>query len=90
MPVFEYLARDRELSETFNNAMTSFSAMVMPAVLEAYDFSGIDVLVDVAGGHGGILAAILQRYPAMRGILMDIDHVIAGARGAEAVAVFWT
>jgi len=79
MPVFEYFARDHELSEIFNNAMTSFSAMLVPAVLEAYDFSGIKVLVDVAGGHGGVLTGILQKYPAMRGILTDIDHVIAGA-----------
>jgi hypothetical protein len=80
MPVFEYLERDPNLSEIFNNAMTSFSKTVAPAVLEVYDFSGIDVLVDVAGGHGGILTSILQKYPKMRGILMDIDHVIAGAR----------
>jgi hypothetical protein len=80
MPAFEYLAREPELSEIFNNAMTSFSAMIIPAVLEAYDFSGIDVLVDVAGGHGAVLTSILQRYPKMRGIVMDLEHVIAGAR----------
>jgi hypothetical protein len=80
MPVFEYFARDHELSEIFNNAMTAFSAVVIPAALEAYDFSGIDVLVDVAGGHGAVLTSILQKYPNMRGILMDVDHVIAGAR----------
>ena len=33
---------DRELSEIFNNAMTAFSAAIVPAALEAYDFSGID------------------------------------------------
>jgi O-methyltransferase domain/Dimerisation domain len=81
MPVFEYLARDRELSEIFNNAMTAFSEMIVPAALEAYDFSGVKVLVDVAGGHGGVLMSILRQYPAMRGVLMDIDHVVAGARG---------
>ena len=80
MPVFDYFARDRDLSEIFNNAMTSFSAMVAPAALEVYDFSGIDVLVDVAGGHGGILTSILRKYLKMRGILMDVDHVIAGAQ----------
>jgi hypothetical protein len=80
MPVFEYFAQNPELSEIFNNAMTSFSASVAPAMLQAYDFSGINVLVDVAGGHGGILSSILQKYPKMRGILMDVDHVIAGAR----------
>lgn len=80
MPVFEYFARDQELSEVFNNAMTAFSAMVIPAVLDAYDFSGIGALVDVAGGHGAVLTSILERYPNMRGVLMDVDHVIAGAR----------
>jgi hypothetical protein len=80
MPVFEYLARNPELSATFNNAMTGFSGMVVPTVLEAYDFSDIRVLVDVAGGHGGVLTGILRHYPAMRGILADLNHVIAGAR----------
>jgi hypothetical protein len=80
MPVFEYLAKNPELSEIFNNAMTGFSASVVPAVLEAYDFAGIDVLVDVAGGHGMVLTAILQKHPRMRGVLFDLAHVIAGAR----------
>jgi hypothetical protein len=79
MPVFEYFPRDPELSEIFNNAMTTFSNQVIPAALEAYDFSGIDLLVDVAGGHGAVLTAVLQQYPKMRGVLFDLDHVIAGA-----------
>jgi hypothetical protein len=80
MEVFDYFAKDEELSRVFNNAMTSFSGRVVPAALEAYDFSGIRVLVDVAGGHGGVLTGVLERYPAMRGILCDLDHVIAGAK----------
>jgi hypothetical protein len=80
IPVFEYFPRNPEESEIFNNAMTSFSAMVIPAVLEAYDFSGIGTLIDIAGGHGRVLTSILQRYPSMRGVLFDLDHVIAGAR----------
>ena len=79
-PVFEFFPANPEYSALFNNAMTAFSAAVIPAVLEAYDFSGIDVLVDVAGGHGRVLTSILQRYPAMRGVLFDLDHVVAGAR----------
>jgi O-methyltransferase domain len=76
---FEYFAKHPELSKTFNDAMTGFSAFVVPAVLEAYDFSGINTLVDVAGGHGALLTAILEKYPAMKGIVMDLDHVVAGA-----------
>jgi len=77
--VFEYMPTDPELAELFNDAMTTFSEAIIPAALKAYDFSGIDVLVDVAGGHGGVLLAVLKQHPTMRGILMDVDHVIAGA-----------
>ena len=76
---FEAFAKDPELSQVFNDAMTGFSAFIVPAVLEAYDFSGIRTLVDVAGGHGALLSAILQKYPAMKGVVMDLDHVVAGA-----------
>ncbi len=81
-PIFEYFPTDAHESEVFNAAMTSFSAQVIPAVLEAYDFSGIATLVDIAGGHGHVLFSILQKYPQMRGILTDLDHVLAGAAQA--------
>ena len=76
---FETFAKDPDLSQIFNNAMTGFSSVVVPAVLEAYDFSGIKTLVDVAGGHGALLSEILKKYPAMNGTVMDLDHVVAGA-----------
>jgi hypothetical protein len=79
MPLFEYLAKTPQWSTSFNNAMTAFSANVMPAVLKAYDFSGIGTLVDVAGGHGHVLASVLRDYPQMRGVLFDVEHVIAGS-----------
>jgi SAM-dependent methyltransferase len=80
VPVFEYFQKDRELSEVFNNAMTMFSAYVVPAALDAYDFAGIGTIVDIAGGHGQVIRSILERYPSMRGVLFDLEHVIAGAR----------
>jgi hypothetical protein len=79
MPLFEYLAKTPQWSTSFNNAMTAFSANVMPAVLKAYDFSGIGTLVDVAGGHGHVLTSVLREYPQMRGVLFDLGHVIAGS-----------
>jgi hypothetical protein len=79
VPVFEHFARTPSLSAIFNNAMTAFSAQVIPAILDAYDFSGLATVVDVGGGHGHVLASILQRYPAMRGVLFDVDHVVTGA-----------
>ena len=79
MPLFEYLAKTPQWSTSFNNAMTAFSANVMPAVLKAYDFSGIGTLVDVAGGHGHVLTSVLRNYPQMRGVLFDLEHVVAGS-----------
>jgi hypothetical protein len=80
VPVFEYFPKNPAESEIFNNAMTAFSAMVIPAVLETYDFTGIATLVDIAGGHGMVLTSILQKYPSTRGVLFDLEHVLAGAR----------
>jgi hypothetical protein len=80
--VFEHFATDPAESEAFNRAMTSFSLVEVPAALEVYDFSGIGTLVDIAGGHGQMISAILLKYPQMRGILTDLDHVLAGAAQA--------
>ena len=80
MPVFEYLEKNPDYSKVFNDAMTALSAPVVGAALEAYDFSGIGLLVDVAGGHGEVLMSILKKYPNVRGVLTDVGHVIDGAK----------
>lgn len=77
--LFEYLREAPEDSELLNAAMVNLTHMFIPAVLEAYDFSGTQMLADIGGGHGSVIASILQKYPAMKGILADIDDVVAGA-----------
>lgn len=78
-PAFEYLASDAELGEIFNQAMTSASALSIGPVVAAYDFSPFATVVDVGGGHGRLLAAILAATPSTRGILFDQPQVVAGA-----------
>ena len=80
MPVFEYFAKHPEYSQVFNDAMTSMSAPAAGAAIEAYDFSTIGMLVDVAGGHGEVLMSILKACPKVRGILADLGHVVDGAK----------
>jgi O-methyltransferase domain/Dimerisation domain len=79
---FDHLSKDKELGEVFNRAMTMFSKMLTPAALEAYDFSWLNgkTLVDIGGGHGHLLTAILKKYPDIRGIVFDLEHVLAGAK----------
>lgn len=76
---FDYLARHRESAAIFNAAMTGYTAQVHAAVSEAYDFSATRVLMDVGGGQGTLLAAVLGDYPRLRGLLFDRESVVAAA-----------
>jgi len=78
-PIFEYLSKNADAATVFDNAMTSITSMVEPAVLDAYDFGRFGTIVDVAGGRGRLLASLLAKYPAMQGILFDQPHVVANA-----------
>jgi hypothetical protein len=51
---WEYFAEHPEASAVFDQAMRSISALKFKAVAEAYDFSGVDTIVDVGGGNGGL------------------------------------
>ena len=60
--------------------MTDLAALISQAVLLAYDFAGIHLLVDVGGGYGQFVTDILAVYPHMRGILFDTPAVIREAK----------
>jgi hypothetical protein len=79
-PAFECFASIPEVNYDFNEGMTAISAKLAPAVLDAYDFSGISTLMDVAGGHGYFICEALQQHPAMKGILLDQLSVVEGAK----------
>jgi hypothetical protein len=77
--VFDYFAAKPEQAEIFNHAMTDGSVAIAPLIVDAYDFSGIKRLTDIAGGHGYLLAQILKANPDVKGTLFDVAPVIAGA-----------
>lgn len=79
-PAFECFASMPELNYDFNAGMSAISAELAPAVLDAYDFSGIGTLMDVAGGHGYFICEALKRHPQLRGILLDQPSVVEGAK----------
>jgi hypothetical protein len=81
--VFPYFASNPEAAKIFDRAMTSLSNLAIKAVVEGYDFSDIETLVDVAGGHGRLLTAILDEHLSMRGVLFDQPHVLEGAKENE-------
>ena len=80
MGAFDYYAQHAEAAACFQAAMTSLSGPEGQAILEAYDFAGMATIIDVGGGQGALLAAILQRYPQARGVLFDLPAVVESAQ----------
>jgi SAM-dependent methyltransferase len=76
---FEKLAQTGSAG-LFNEGMVSATRVVLPGLLAAYDFSGIARLMDVGGGLGQLLIAILKKYPSMRGTIYDLPHCAEGAK----------
>ena len=76
MTVFGYLAEHPQEAAYFNDAMVGFHGDEPRAVADACDFSHGETVVDVGGGTGNLLAAILERHPSTHGILADVPHVI--------------
>jgi hypothetical protein len=68
-----------EESALFDEAMRAATGSATAAILAAYDFGRFGTIVDVAGGSGTLLAAILAAHPQVRGVLFDQQHVVSGA-----------
>ena len=80
MSNWEYRRKHPEAERQFNRLMTAMSEHSIPAILGAYDFSPFRRVVDVGGGRGHLLAAILDANPAARGVLFDQPSVVEDAR----------
>ncbi len=76
-PLFKYLAEHPETGSIFNRFMTMQSKLQNDAIIASYDFSDARTVVDVGGGHGGTLAAVLGQHPSLHGILIDLPEVVA-------------
>lgn len=77
--IFEYLSQHPEETTTFSEAMTFISDYECQALVEELDghLLAQDTVVDVGGGQGRYLSAILHRHPAANGILFDLQENIA-------------
>jgi hypothetical protein len=80
MPLFQFFAQRPEEAKVFNQAMSDLSSLDSPAVADAYSFSAINSIVDVAGGHGLLLATIMAKNPHLKGTLYEMPHVVEGAK----------
>jgi SAM-dependent methyltransferase len=82
--LFGYLRNHPDDAVVFDQGMSGVSRLLTAAILDVYDFSRFGSVVDVGGGDGALLATILARHPAVRGVLVELPEV--ASRAAEALA----
>jgi hypothetical protein len=79
MGSFDYFAKDPQHADLFNRTMASISELTDASVVAGYDFSSYSTIVDVGGGHGPLLAAIISATPGLQGVLYDLPDVVSDA-----------
>ncbi len=78
--VFEYFKEDGQAAKYFDDLMAEQTRSWAPSIVEAYDFSKIGTLIDVGGGYGALLMAVLTAFPDVKGVLVDLPHVVTAAQ----------
>jgi C-methyltransferase len=77
---FDWFGARPDAAEVFDDAMRSFSSLVDGPVVKACKLGPARTVVDIAGGTGGLLAALLRANPGVRGALFDQEEVLERAR----------
>ncbi len=78
--LFDYLAVHPAERDVFDAVMVDITRNLSNAVAASYGFSAFKHIVDVGGGHGALLKAILRGNPGARGTLFDLPEVVQGAK----------
>jgi len=81
-PFFQYMQEHPGRHSIYDSAMTGVHGGETEPMLNAYDFGAFDTVVDIGGGNGLMLAAILERHPEVKGILFDLPAVADRARSS--------
>jgi hypothetical protein len=78
--VYGYLATQPATAAGFDSLVKGNYAPVASALAQAIDFTRLGTVVDIGGGHGGFITAILRAHPSVRGTLTELDRALPGAR----------
>lgn len=80
VPFFQYMTEHSEWHSIYDSAMGTFGKGETRPVFDAYDFGSFETVVDVGGGSGLFLTALLNEYPTLQGVLFDLPAVADRAR----------
>lgn len=79
--LFSYLRDHPEQAAVFDHAMTAKSLAEIPLIMNAFDFSDAGRVVDVAGGRGHLLRALVEGHPGVDAALFELPEVIERLAG---------
>ncbi|MFH8787578.1 methyltransferase [Streptomyces roseoverticillatus] len=77
MPFFDYLRTNADAQQSFDTGMASMSGPEDELIAETYEFPATGTVVDVGGGRGGLVRAVLSRNPGLTGVLFDQEQTVA-------------
>jgi ubiquinone/menaquinone biosynthesis C-methylase UbiE len=77
---FDWFAKHPDAARLFDDSQADSSSGSARVIVTSYDFFRAGKIVDVGGGTGTLIAEILRANPSVRGVLFDLNHVIASAR----------
>jgi hypothetical protein len=83
-PFFDFLRHDPEAGAAFDGMMTRLSASVIESAASGYDFASASRVLDIAGGRGHFLAAVLDAHMELEGAVFDVPE--AGPSAAQFLA----
>jgi hypothetical protein len=83
-PFFDFLAADKDMGALFDAQMTTLYQIEVEAFTNAYDFAGRRRVLDVGGGRGTVVRALLSRFPALELGLFDLPAVTERTRDSFA------
>jgi C-methyltransferase len=75
-PFFAWMKKNPDDQIRFDAGMAGNSRTSDEAIARAYDFSKVDQVVDVGGGRGGLVRAIVERHPGVKAVLFDQPQVV--------------
>ncbi|HET6774633.1 MAG TPA: methyltransferase [Acidimicrobiales bacterium] len=79
MSAFEHMASHPDEQAMFNQAMSEGTRNAIPGIIEAGEFDRFSHVVDVGGGDGTLLVAVLAAHPGLRGTVFDTETGLVGA-----------
>jgi O-methyltransferase domain/Dimerisation domain len=77
MEHFIYFTQTQDSARRFDRAMAASTELVADQLAWVFDFSAATHIIDIGGGNGTLLKAVLTSAPTAYGVVVDRDHVVA-------------